>query len=1356
MDKDFHAYFGRLAAKVRALPVGDAKRAELLGDLFRDCGADEADETKLRNDLFGRLAKDHGLTSAAFPTYKVETGGAFSVDVDLMGMSRVRALREALFEANADEIKKCEKDECVVAVMDSLMCEFDLTSTPEARAKYLAVRKRLDTLDLRALVKLAQGRERRKKFVEDLDAKLRPDSNPPEFESLLAPGWDSDPKYAGLAKRIKASLQGGYAPSVSDVEELLVDNPYLLPGAPEKILERLLPRVSLADLVRLGILDNKEAHKRAFHIVAHGAVPGAAANAPLLEAFLQFAERNSILAHTFVATKEFAATGHFGKLARFEIAGSFHEKWREIVGPSSRAAVSDKRRGRAAAVDAVFGKTQMRDRLGNPTGLDLLAGRCDRPQDPLILRVEDFTGKRTYLHLTRPQKVGDLDCVAVADVTDRKAEGVAAGRVRINRDAKYSVVPYARLLASLEGADAGVQTVDVYREDDRQLTVVHVRKSADRKDEDGNPVDEVDFAGNMTPQQAQAELDLCDAPGKVFGMAVGMMFRIGQDVDAKKRAADMGIRGDYFQVRAIADAGLQLTTGQWVAWGEFVTAFKKCDCARVPSVTDAKSFLHALTNHAGEAKPWAPYAADGAGAVSLASSVDDKAPAQLRFVLDRKEKKAYKILAWGAHGVVVQSAKYEEKTKEKGKEDKVTKKKDGTMEYSTEFVFVGEDGKGPKPKEEVLNYAEFFQRIKGKGSSLPDFTPRTPTREVKSADEKEHHLHGGIMEILKTFNKGGFSIGNVFGGVKLIKDVWAHSLEEHSKMGELRMARHMAKLMGMKGGEIGHEIDAKITAEEKKLGEELFNRIKDRPGKHKARMIRHILDAKSSQQWEVRAAFHAVIEGYGVLYPEDSSSGLSLQEYEGSYLWYRRFGFAVGDKHYVKYHENCARAGKHPDERELLYEAMKTEFGDDAVNAKWWVPMKIAVEGSVEENEKRGKGQTAMMEDADSINNYVFGRFETGEYPNGLGGYSRMLDVYGDPRQVNEIPFITAFSGIAKQLPYTQWKETYFKLHRKKGYLMPPFLFLSQENLPIFRKVVIDMAYGVDAKLGKQLEGLQDCWTKGDYATRQTKLRQLRQLWAVHGADLMKKLSGQDPEVMVRAKTGRPEDDHIKRYYDHVKKELAHGKSDEDLIEWGVYDPDNWPVLWRPIMLQRRLSNTEWYNEHPDQAKHALDSYLKYVSEKIKIEDVQKTLERSRGVGKVSNDEARSACRTLFEEVYTALLEMFTHNPKILNDDVLRKIRPYGLFANENTIDNARKSISGLRKDPESITRAFNVFLAESGQGGDKAASAPSAARKTARHTEEEVLDVLDRDLDRAKSAYRQANPGVPLREDQDGDGAAD
>ena len=917
------------------------------------------------------------------------------------------------------------------------------------------------------------------------------------------------------------------------------------------------------------------------------------------------------------------------------------------------------------------------------------AGRTDvadelekKLKDGVVLRIDSKDGnERTMtswlrVDALRDESSGALGLLAYTDLTELEPRTRAETGAYVDSPENSSgLMTYATLVDLLARAAVSVRVFDPADKAQRAALREFQARPRERKDSDGAamPVEV------MTSVQLCKAIDESDPDGKAFGFGPGTEFQ------AKK--------GNRWTVKSFDEKGeVVLDSGETADASDFFRVFQERGCKRVPPCSDAESLLSSLRDHSGPGRgePWKSYLAQsGKGVIVQRGSEDDHDPTPLRYLTGSEKggANAIEILRWGSGGVEVREGIGEKS------EDKVSHpnhSEEGSIKLPS-FKWKDEGA----TKVRILPYHELYAWIGDRGAS-----PIQLPRQGEAAHPHDH-MHGGFKHWFKSATQGGWSIASLIGGAKIAYEVYTHEMHELSHMGELAAAARVGSFMhkiGMVDEEYNHGLKGKLISEKKKLEEELYNRIVDRPGSEKWTMVEAIVLNKHAKDWEIRAAYRATLESEMGLYPDMLAKHQFDKHGLPTYFWYRRLGLGQpGDNAVREYEARMAKDGKYFNEGELVYEQWRAQK-KDGVEGKWWVPLRAAISDpeQIKKVKQRGKTEADFINSPERVNDNVFKKFSDGGLVQSLGMMERHFDLGSDVAQMSEVPFVMVFSGAHASLPYSLWKEELSKRHYNgNGLIVPPFLFLDPKSghPELFQDLVLRYAQEVDMSPDeiKDLQDFKNCYRSQDPSGGYKKLRAI---WKKYGTKLVDKLSGKDLSVMARAQKDPAAKD-VKTQVTVLNEAYHQQVIKDDYMKWRVYGWQN-AALPTKIAQLEKLGNSHWAVQNRELVDIIFDDVIALLKEVRRPGSDAKNPGWNidvKGHKILSDADCRDVQKTYYDAIYKQLREHLHRGPDSVNPAWFEKLRPFGIFADQ-TFDgwryDAHRRTDKVIEDPR---LEFGIFL---------------------------------------------------------------
>lgn len=393
----------------------------------------------------------------------------------------------------------------------------------------------------------------------------------------------------------------------------------------------------------------------------------------------------------------------------------------------------------------------------------------------------------------------------------------------------------------------------------------------------------------------------------------------------------------------------------------------------------------------------------------------------------------------------------------------ITSNKDSKKEFKAD--------KSKKPR--IMRPWEFAQYMRERATKKEtQATFHTKSVQTEDQNNAEENQHGGIVSMFGKLVKQGPSIASFIGGAKLISEALKHEFEQYSDAKAAGAAEQVVGLIHLdKFTTFGHEVaeEIRLTAanKTKKITDALQEKIDKLPARKKHQRISEILHNPASPPWEVRAALMAQVKGYGVLYNDASLSAnfgkdKGYSHLEGTLMWYKKLKFRYADRWLKEYRENQAKRKLPFDERELISEAAKKEYGEKHVLAGFWKGFQKTVDEGVQGAEKKMADDCARMTDITVINKKILDKFKDKEYAGGFKGLERAWNQDSNPLEINRIPFIMAFGGVAREL----WamengiRDSFLKHNSMQDFHRIPALkyIENEDKIREFQNLVLKMA----------------------------------------------------------------------------------------------------------------------------------------------------------------------------------------------------------------------------------------------------------------------------------------------------------
>ena len=225
------------------------------------------------------------------------------------------------------------------------------------------------------------------------------------------------------------------------------------------------------------------------------------------------------------------------------------------------------------------------------------------------------------------------------------------------------------------------------------------------------------------------------------------------------------------------------------------------------------------------------------------------------------------------------------------------------------------------------------------------------------------------------------------------------------------------------------DLVARVEQTQKKNMDEIITRLKDINSKIATRMIESWLKDPRTPEYKKEAGMFYMFEKYGALCAKE------LYKYQGQYFWYQKMWGRIGDSNWKDVHTKNNRDPKqNTTEEELVYMLMKKQTAPGWYNgvsrrSKLDKELKAKRGQGKDEEYETGKKDGGNERDIKDRLDWGLSELESGNYPNAFGWLESVTDKWGTMKQMNMIPFVMVFSGMA----YNYEKNLLDKVKRFPG-----------------------------------------------------------------------------------------------------------------------------------------------------------------------------------------------------------------------------------------------------------------------------------------------------------------------------------
>ncbi len=281
--------------------------------------------------------------------------------------------------------------------------------------------------------------------------------------------------------------------------------------------------------------------------------------------------------------------------------------------------------------------------------------------------------------------------------------------------------------------------------------------------------------------------------------------------------------------------------------------------------------------------------------------------------------------------------------------------------------------------------------------------------EVTKTDEKYDSIKKNFHLFSWMFNERATIADAVKGG-----HLFYEQLKEMIEMWSDEKANQFALkyMWGLLTADAKRDMQSRLEQKQKKTMEEYVERLETVASDVAVKMIDQWLHDKYGPPFQKEAAVVFMLKKYGVL------NAKALQKYEGKYLWYQALGGTPWDDFFLQIKKEKEDQSLPFTEELLVYLFIKKQCHPDGYK---WIKRRSKLHKEVKKIRAVGKEEeyeTGKRDGNDERDimwrvNGGIGEMHSNNYPNMVGWLEVAINKWGPMHVMNKIPFMAAYSGVA-------------------------------------------------------------------------------------------------------------------------------------------------------------------------------------------------------------------------------------------------------------------------------------------------------------------------------------------------------
>lgn len=209
------------------------------------------------------------------------------------------------------------------------------------------------------------------------------------------------------------------------------------------------------------------------------------------------------------------------------------------------------------------------------------------------------------------------------------------------------------------------------------------------------------------------------------------------------------------------------------------------------------------------------------------------------------------------------------------------------------------------------------------------------------------------------------------------------------------------------------DLQARLEQSQKKAMDEMIDRLKWINSWIATEMIERWLLDKRTPEYMKEAGMFYMFEKYGALCAKQ------MYKYQGQYFWYQKMWGRIWDSNWVEVHESNNKDPKqNTTEEQLVYMLMKKQTrpgGYNGIQRRSKLDKELKAKRGQWKEEEWDTGLKDGGNERDVKDRLIGGLSEMSSwnYPNAMGWLQTVIDKGGTMKEMNMIPFVMMFSGMA-------------------------------------------------------------------------------------------------------------------------------------------------------------------------------------------------------------------------------------------------------------------------------------------------------------------------------------------------------
>lgn len=373
---------------------------------------------------------------------------------------------------------------------------------------------------------------------------------------------------------------------------------------------------------------------------------------------------------------------------------------------------------------------------------------------------------------------------------------------------------------------------------------------------------------------------------------------------------------------------------------------------------------------------------------------------------------------------------WERKVEKKEKKNKKTEEVEKITENTIDSI---------SPTKYELSMGQLTALLKQKEMKPDSYEMNEEKRKQKDEVEEVKGMKGSWTSRYMQ----GFSFDNIIKGATLWWKGYTERLEKWSEEKAAMFANNTLGKIWFLPSELRTTFQSKVESEQKKRMEEYISQLDTLDSKDATLLIKERLLNKDVPQYKLEAGLVFLMQKYWVLYAKKH-----LQEYQGTFLWYKALGGEVWDDLYNEVKAELEGRGECFVEEHLVYVLLVKQCWPNGYNG-------IKRRSKLHKHFKRIRAEWKEKEMKDWYKDWwdertmtgrlkgFYSELKNGNTPNALGWAEKVMEKWSPwMKDISEPAFIIAFSWVAYDMDNVVLRD-HCKKFLEKGHIVPMWKFLT-------------------------------------------------------------------------------------------------------------------------------------------------------------------------------------------------------------------------------------------------------------------------------------------------------------------------